>query len=194
MRSDSSSFTARARISPDPIGARPGDGFGDRGGAVRWIVAIIGVLALACGSSPEADDAAAYVAAVEPALRDNARLAQRFLTDASLVKRGTTDGGKLAEELARDLAPEASALAKAVAEVHPDTPALSDTHATLVKAWTDRSAAYGAMSDAWAAGDLAAWDAAVKKNTQSKIDEERYFTEVNRYLAAYELRLEQYPE
>lgn len=161
---------------------------------MRWIVAIIGLLALACGASPEADDAAAYVAAVEPVLHDNARLAQRFLTDASLVKKRTTDGSKLAEELAQTLAPEAEALARAAAGVQPSTPALAETHAGLVKAWSDRSAAYAAMRDAWAAGDLAAWDAAVKKNTQSKIDEERYFTEVNRYLAPYELRLDQYPE
>jgi hypothetical protein len=78
--------------------------------------------------------------------------------------------------------------------VDPAAPALDDAHAILVKAWSDRALAYAAMRDAWTGGDLAAWDAAVKKNTQSKLDEERYFTEVNRYLAAFELRLEQYPE
>lgn len=165
-----------------------------RSGGVRYTLAILGALCLACGASPEADDASAYVAAMEGPLRDNAAMAQRFLTSASMVKKQTTDGPRLAEDLARELAPQAEALAKAVGAVDPDSPRLDEAHAVIVKAWVDRAAAYGAMRDAWTSGDLAAWDAAVKKNTQSKFDEERYFSEVNRYLAVYELRLEQYPE
>ena len=161
---------------------------------VRYTLAIIGILCLACGASPEADDASAYVAAMQAPLRDNAAMAQRFLTSASMVKKQTTDGSKQAEELARELAPQADALAKAVGAIDPEAPRLDEAHALLVKAWVDRAAAYAAMRDAWSAGDLVAWDAAVKKNTQSKLDEERYFTEVNRYLAEHEFRLLQYPE
>lgn len=165
-----------------------------RRGCVRYTLVIIGALCLACGASPEADDASAYVAAMQAPLRDNAALAQRFLTSASMVKKHGTDGPRLAEELALDLVPQADALAKAVGAVDPESPSLDEAHALIVKAWVDRAAAYGAMRDAWTSGDLNAWDAAAKKNWESKLDEERYFSEVNRYLAEYELRLEQYPE
>ena len=161
---------------------------------MRLVLALLGVLALACGGNPDADDAAAYVAAMQVPLRDNASLAQRFLTSASMVKKKSTDGPRLAEELARELAPRAEALSQSLAPIDPASPRLDDAHAILVKAWAERAAAYGAMRDAWTAGDVAAWDAAVKRNTQSKLDEERYFAEVNRYLAAYELKLAQYPE
>ena len=127
-------------------------------------------------------------------LANNAALAQRFLTDASQVKKHETDGGRLAEELSRELAPQADALAKSVAAIEPTEMPLRDAHAIVVRAWSDRAIAYGGMRDAWAAGDLAAWDAAQKKNSQSKLDEERYFTEVNRYLAPYQLSIEQFPE
>ena len=160
---------------------------------MRWLAPIL-FFSLACGAGPEQEDAEAYVTAMQPALSQNAALAQRFLTDASQVKKHETDGGKLAEELSRDLAPSADALSKTVAGIQPAEMPLRDAHAIIVQAWSDRAAAYGSMRDAWAAGDLAAWDAAMKKNTQSKLDEERYFTEVNRYLGQYQLGVDQFPD
>jgi hypothetical protein len=157
------------------------------------LVPVLG-LSLACGAGPEAEDAQGYVESMRQPLADNAVLAQRFLTDASQVKKQTTDGPKLAEELSRELAPQAEALSKAVAGIEPGEPKLKDAHAILVKSWKDRAEAYGAMRDAWSGGDLVGWDAAMKKNTQSKLDEEEYFVQVNAYLAGYELQLEQYPE
>ena len=149
---------------------------------------------LACGGGPEADGAQAYVSAMQPTLQTNASLAQRFLTDASKVKKKETDGGQLAQSLAQELAPEAESLSRAVQGIDPADPKLKDTHAILVKAWQDRADAYDGMRDAWTRGDLTAWDLAQKKNTQSKLDEERYFAEVNAYLAPYELSLDQYPQ
>jgi hypothetical protein len=160
---------------------------------VRWLLPILG-FALACGAGPEQDDAESYVSAMQAPLAQNAALAQRFLTDASQVKRHETDGGKLVEQLSRELAPQAEALSKQIAGIEPEQLPLRDAHAILVRSWADRASAYGGMRDAWTAGDLAAWDAAQRKNTQSKLDEERYFTEVNRYLSAYKLSVEQFPE
>ncbi len=149
---------------------------------------------LACTGGGEPHPAAAYVAALEPAMVDNAALAQRFLTEASRIKKKETDGAQLAEVIAKELAPKAEELSRAAGAVSPLDPRLTVTHAVLVKAWADRAAAYGAMRDAWAAGDLIGWDAAVKKNTQSKLDEERYFTDVNALLAPEGLVLRQYPQ
>lgn len=148
---------------------------------------------LACGGS-EVSPGQEYVAALQPVMVENAALAQRFLTEASHIKKKEVDGAALAEVLAKELTPAAEKLSREAAAVEPHDPKLTDTHAVLVKAWADRAAAYAAMRDAWAAGDVAAWDAAVKRNTQAKLDEERYFAEVNGLLAADELVLEQYPQ
>ncbi|MSQ04193.1 MAG: hypothetical protein EXR71_20275 [Myxococcales bacterium] len=153
----------------------------------------IAILILACTGGGDPDPVAAYVIALEPAMADNAALAQRFLTEASRIKKVETDGAQLAEVIAKELAPKADELARAAAAVSPMDPRLTDPHAVLVKAWADRAWAYGAMRDAWAAGDLIGWDAAVKKNTQSKLDEERYFGDLNALLAPEGLVLRQYP-
>ena len=157
-------------------------------------VAIIAFLILACAGGGEPDPAAAYVSALEPAMVENAALAQRFLTEASRIKKKETDGAQLAEVIAKELGPKADELSRAAGAVSPLDPRLTEPHAVLVKAWADRAAAYTAMRDAWAAGDLIAWDAAVKKNTQSKLDEERYFTDINAVLAPEGLTLRQYPQ
>lgn len=159
---------------------------------MRRLAAILFFI-LACAGGPEAEGAQAYVSAMEPTLVENSALAQRFLTEASRIKKGETDGARLAETLAKELAPKAEALAKAVAAVQPDDPKLKDAHARVVKAWSDRAEAYAGLREAWSRGDVPAWDAAMKKNTQAKLDEELYFTEVNVYLAGYQLAVEQYP-
>lgn len=159
---------------------------------MRRLAAIVFFI-LACAGGPEAEGAEAYVAAMEPALVENSALAQRFLTEASRIKKKETDGSRLAEALSKELAPQADRLAKAVAAVQPDDPKLKDAHARVVKAWSDRAEAYAGLRDAWTHGDLVAWDAAMKKNTQAKLDEEAYFTDVNVYLAEYQLAVEQYP-
>lgn len=151
------------------------------------------LLQVACGGDPEADGAQAYLAAMAPVISENKGLAQRFLTEASRITKRETDGSQVAEAIAKELAPQAAALAKAVSAIQPTDPKLRDVHAQVEKAWGDRASAYTALGAAWAQGDLAAWDAAMNKNTQAKLEEERYFTEVNAYLGAHQLALEQYP-
>ncbi len=156
-------------------------------------IAALALFILACAGGGEVEPAQAYVTALQPVMTENAALAQRFLTEASRIKKQETDGAALAELLAKELSPAADKLARDAAAVEPNDPRITDAHALLVKAWADRAAAYAAMRDAWAAGDVAAWDAAVKKNTQAKLDEESYFATINALLAPDELVLEQYP-
>ena len=159
---------------------------------MRWLLPI-GLSILACAGGPESDAAQAYVTAMHPILAENAGLAQRFLSEASRVKKHETDGTQLAELLSRELAPQAETLAAEAKAITPGDPKLNDAHAQLVKAWSARASAYDTMRDAWAHGDLAAWDAAMKQNAQAKLDEEAYFAQVEAALAPYELHLEQYP-
>jgi hypothetical protein len=151
------------------------------------------VMILGCAGGPEATEAEHYVETMTPTLLQNSTLAQRFLTEASRVKKKEVDGGKLAEVLTKELVPQAAELARSVAAITPVEPRLSAAHAVLVKAWSDRSTAYSSLAAAWAAGDLAAWDAALRQNTLSKLDEERYFAEINGVIGEWNLSLTQYP-
>lgn len=147
-----------------------------------------------CGSDPVQEDVTAYHAAMQPILGRNLMLAQAFLDVASKVTKGETDGPRIAERFATELLPTAETLRAEASAVEPATPPLSEAHGVLVKAWTDRAGAYQAMTDAWARNDLAAFEAARKKNLQSKLEEERYFQAVNSLSAPYGLELDQYPE
>jgi hypothetical protein len=147
-----------------------------------------------CGNDPVQQDVEAYHAAVQPLLGRNLTLAQGFLDIASKVKKGETDGPRIAERLTTELAPAADALQAEISTIEPVTPQLGEAHAVLVQAWTDRAGSYHAMADAWARNDPAAFDAARKRNLQSKLDEERYFQTVNTLSQPYGLVLDQYPE
>ena len=146
-----------------------------------------------CGPDPVEQDAAAYYAAVTPLFGQNLVIATGFLDIASRVKKGEAPPEVVAVRLGTELTPAADQLKAAVEKIEPVTPALGEAHTILVHAWTDRAAAYHAMNDAWIANDPAAFDAARKKNLQSKLDEERYFQTANAALAPYGLILDQYP-
>lgn len=147
-----------------------------------------------CGSDPVQQDVATYHGAMEPLLARNLVLAQSFLEIASQVKKGETDAPQIAERMAKELGPTAEALRAEAEKIEPVTPQLGEAHAVLVQAWSDRAVSYRAMGDAWAQNDPAAFDAARKKNLQSKLDEERYFQTVNALSQPYGLVLDQYPE
>jgi hypothetical protein len=149
-------------------------------------------LVLACAGGPEAGEAQQYVDAMNPVLAQNGALAQSFLTEASRVKKKEVDGGQLAELLTKELAPHALELSRSVAAITPTEPRLSASHAVLVHSWSERAAAYTALSEAWARGDVTAWDAGVRKNTAAKLEEERYFTEINGVLGEWDLSITQY--
>lgn len=151
------------------------------------------LLVLACAGGPEATEAQGYVDSLGPALVENGALAQRFLTEASRVKKKEIDGGQLAEVLAKELVPEATELSRTVSAIAPVEPRLATVHALLVHAWSERAAAYTALSAAWAAGDVAAWDAAMRQNTQAKLEEEQYFAQINGVLGEWDLSVVQYP-
>lgn len=148
---------------------------------------------LACGRDPLRQDVEAYGAAMEPVLAKNLVLAQGFLDVASKVKKGETDGLRIAERMDKELVPLADELRADAGKIQPSTPALADAHAMLVKAWEDRSTAYHAMSDAWARNDVPAFDVGRKQNVQSKLDEEKYFQAVNGLTEPYGVVLDQYP-
>jgi hypothetical protein len=151
-------------------------------------------LLVGCGQDPMHDDAAAYHAAMQPLVARNLLLARGFLDIASQVRKGETDGARIAVRLDAELTPLADFLQTEASTLKPATAQLGDAHAVLVHAWSERAAAYHALSAAWTAGDPAALEAARQRNLQAKVEEERYFRTVNELFSAYGLELDQYPE
>jgi hypothetical protein len=156
-------------------------------------LALLIVLALACVGDSAQQDVLAYESAMAGPLQENEALARLFLELASRVKKGETDGPAIADLLAKDLIPAAAKLDAAARALRPATPALADQHAVLVAAWGGRLAAYQAMLAAWEANDLAAFDAASRKNLESKLAEESYFSHVNEVVAPHGVLIDQYP-
>jgi hypothetical protein len=138
-------------------------------------------------------DIVAYQGEMQPLLTRNLVLAQDFLDVASKVKKGETDAPQIAERLAKELTPLADDLQAQAQHIEPVTPQLGEAHALLVKAWSDRAASYHAMTDAWNRNDLPAFEAARKKNLQSKLDEEKFFQTVNALGTPYGVVIDQYP-
>ncbi|MDP2317300.1 MAG: hypothetical protein Q8P41_30720 [Pseudomonadota bacterium] len=155
--------------------------------------ALLIALLAGCGTDPVQQDVTAYNDAMRPLLAKNLVLAQGFLDVASKVKKGDTDAAKIAERLATEISPAADQLRVEAEQIEPVTPQLGEAHTLLVRAWTERAASYHAMSDAWAQNDPTAFDAARKRNLQSKLDEEKFFQTVNTISQPYGVVLDQYP-
>jgi hypothetical protein len=147
----------------------------------------------ACGRDPMQQDLVTYQGAIQPLLGKNLTLAQDFLDVASKVKKGETDAPQIAQRLATELTPLADDLKAQAEHIEPVTPQLGEAHTLLVKAWGDRAASYHEMSDAWARNDLPGFEAARKKNLQSKLDEEKFFQTVNVLGQPYSVVIDQYP-
>ncbi|MEN9787657.1 MAG: hypothetical protein RLZZ299_2921 [Pseudomonadota bacterium] len=156
------------------------------------LAASLGWLA-ACGPDPAEQAANAYVSDMEPILRENVALAQSFLELAGAIKKGSSDGTGVALRLAKELRPAAERIHAQARALQPTDPALADLHGQLVAAWAERAEAYKAMSEGWNAGNEAAFEAGRARNLQSKVAEERFFSEVNAWLGAHGKGIEQYP-
>jgi hypothetical protein len=153
---------------------------------------------IACGPDPDEIDAQAYVDAVGRLMvRDGALAAEQEELVGKLARsaagEGGVDGAEVARVWATRLRPEADALASEARRLTPGNPALSDAHARLVKAWSERAVAYGEIADAWTRGDEAAFDAGRSHGLRARLEEEAYFPEANAVVGAWGLSLRQYP-
>jgi hypothetical protein len=164
--------------------------------SIAWWLALgvwLASTVTACGDDPATTAARGYADEVNAAFADNLALSQTFLDLASKLKRGESDGAAVAALMTQDLLPRAQKLEAAAGRIQPADPALGDLHAKLRHAWSERAAAYAAMADAWAANDVAAFDAARKRNLQSKVEEEAFVREANAWLAPHGTALDQFP-
>ena len=141
----------------------------------------------ACATDSASKAAEAYAHSMAPLLADDDALARKQIALAEGTTSGQLAALDVAERYNRELVPEAGALRDRAKAIEPDAalPELQAPHALLVQAWSDRAAAYLAILQAYKADDLAAFDAAAKKNLDAKATEEQYFDDVEKVLAAH---------
>jgi hypothetical protein len=147
---------------------------------------------LACTGPPDAA-ARAYADAMRPLFSRNDELGQQFLSVASRLKKGESDGRSVGEEFERTALPLAKDLAERVAAVAPTDEALVGPHARLVAAWTDRAAAYQACSQAFGAGDTEAFESASRRAMAVRDAELDYVDAVNAATLPVGVRIDLYP-
>ena len=141
----------------------------------------------ACATDSATKAAEAYAHSMAPLLADDEALARKQVALAEGTTSGQLAAPDVAERYNRELVPEAGALRDRAKAIEPDAalPELQAPHALLVRAWTDRAAAYLEILRAYRAADLTAFDAAAKKNLDAKATEEQYFDDVEKVLAAH---------
>ncbi len=161
----------------------------------RTALAALALLALSGCPLLDAGDreAASYVEQMQPIFAQNMELTREFVDVATEVKKGEAQPADIARRFEEQLVPQATALRDAVSTIHPDDETLAATHAGLASAWTGRVEVYAELHRAWGAGDLAAFDAATRRNLKLKGAEERYLIDVNRWLAEHDQALDPYP-
>ena len=141
----------------------------------------------ACAPDSATKAAEAYAHSMAPLLADDDELARKQVALAQGTTSGKLTAPDVAERYNRELVPEAGALRDRAKAIEPDAalPDLQAPHALLVQAWSDRAGAYLALLQAYRANDMAAFDAAAKKNLDAKAAEEQYFDDVEKVLAAH---------
>ncbi|MCK6505358.1 hypothetical protein L6R53_18490 [Myxococcota bacterium] len=165
--------------------------------AARRPGARTGLLLLALGLSACGDPAASaardYAAAMQPVLVDNMKLTREFVDVAAEVKKGQVDPKVVAGRFEQRLVPGAGILRDQVLAIDPEEEALIPLHQELEQAWSGRAEAWAELHRAWTAGELEAFDQAMRRNLEVKAAEERYFTAVNAWLAPHGQALDAYP-
>lgn len=139
-----------------------------------------------------ANDAALYVAELEPLVRENGLVADTMLHLAADVHDGRADGSVALQRWERDIVPLADHLRDQAAAVQPP-PAWAQHHKDLVDIWTTRADAYHDAAEAVQLADAERWKLARQNADAAKLREETWFQEVNKRLADYNISLDQFP-
>lgn len=137
------------------------------------------LLTIGCRQDPMARELQGYQMRVDPIFVINLDLANRFEEIELKLKQKQIDANTAAAQLQGQLLPAAESLQVAVSAIQPAEPALQDAHQLLVSAWSHRAAAWRALSVAWAAGDGAGFDAALQKDLDARLEEEKYIRTIN---------------
>ena len=141
---------------------------------------------------PEAQSGKEYVECLRPLLQENGLLANTLLDLAADRYHDKTTDDLLESRWREDIVPLADHLHTQAGLVTPPT-SWTDRHGGLVKIWGQRADAYSGMSLSIRLGDPERWKQSMSKADDAKVDEERWFRDVNRELAQWDLSLDQFP-
>lgn len=120
------------------------------------------------------------------------------LSNDLVALTGSLFSGSNSEEAAATLQsqiiPLANQLATAVSGLTTTNPTIAASHDYLIEGWTQRQESYTEMLQAYRSSDLALFESASEKANLARSNEERYFSEINTFLAPYGLYVVQHPE
>ncbi len=150
------------------------------------------LLAAACALDPDADQAAGYVADLQPVLFENAALADRVLALSVSATEKKSSPEQIRKAWDDEIVPLAEHLHDQASFVRAPS-AWAESHAQLVDLWGDRASAYRALSIAIEEGDEKRWRDARALADGVKLHEEEWFRGANQRLADWHLAVDPYP-
>jgi hypothetical protein len=150
-------------------------------------LAALAISCAGCGPlSPDVQEANRYLKQLQPLLIENSHLASQVLNLAADSYNEKGDAESLAESWATQVVPLAEHLHHQTAAL-PAEGAWSMRQTDLVEIWGNRAQAYRGLSESLAVADRAAWTTSVAKANAVQLDEEVWFKQTNKALAALSL-------
>ena len=146
----------------------------------------------ACLPPPEERAARDYVDALQPLLQENSLLADEVLSTAATLFNGARDTEDVEKRWRENVVPIADHLQHQAAILSPPDD-WAKRHDELVKLWDSRAGAYRSLLTSLEDGDREGWEQAREQSDKSKLDEEKWFQQVNVDLDPYKLSVDQFP-
>ena len=158
--------------------------------SMRLLVLLASLPGLAaCGGGDAAEAARGYQRQMLPVIGQNRVLNEQFLKMTPMIKSEELSGDDIAEKWEQSILPGAADLQATIEIIESGVPELDEVHQQLVFSWTERTAAYQEIVDAYNANDPVAFQKGFSRNLNSKLTEEQYFLQVNAILQVYNLSL-----
>jgi hypothetical protein len=148
---------------------------------------------VSCNSGQQDSSVPDYYSQIRGVMMQNGELSTGFIELTGTLFAGS-DSEEAASTLQSDIIPLSNQLATAVRTINTTNPTIAATHNYLVEGWTQRQESYTEMLQAYRSSDIGLFESASEKADLARVNEERYFSEINSFLAPYGLYVTQHPE
>ncbi len=153
---------------------------------------LLPMLLLSCGD-PMADEIASYHAAMDPLMRQNTRLANKYLALAKAIHKEKSDSDQIVERIETEIIPLANQLKESMANIQTSSQQLTGLHQKAVAAWSNQAQAYRDLVAAYHGNDLESFNKAHGKVGEAKVMAEAYVREINNLMEPYGYHLDEFP-
>ena len=148
---------------------------------------------LGCNSGQNESSVPIYYQQIIGIMAQNGELSNDLVELTGALFSGS-NSEEAASTLQSQIIPLANQLATAARGLTTTNPTIAASHEYLIEGWTQRQESYTEMLQAYRSSDLALFESASDKADLARDNEERYFSEINTFLAPYGLYVVQHPE